>query len=207
MNQALPGSVLAYVRNIMTRIFCSLALVAVFLAVSPGARAEFQDAIEAYNSGNYLYAFDEFRELALGGDAAAQYRLGLMYAKGQGIPQDYSQAALWYLKAAAQDDTRAQFALAEMYSQGQGVPQDNKAAAKWYVEAADHGYPKAQYTVGLMYAKGTGGVPQDLVQAYKWLSLAGDIAVRNKEWVEEKMTPEHIKKAQTLIHEWQEQHK
>ena len=193
-------------RNTVMRVFSSLILAAVFLAVSAGVRAEFQDAVDAYNSGNYMYAFDEFRALALGGDAAAQYRLGLMYAKGQGIPQDYSQAASWYLKAAAQDDTRAQFAIAEMYSQGQGVPQDDKVAAKWYVEAADHGYPKAQYAVGLMYAKGA-GITQDLIQAYKWLSLAGDVATRNKEWVEEKMTPEQIKKAQTLVQEWRAQHK
>ena len=190
----------------MMRGFSKLIFAAFFLVVSAGARADFQDAIDAYNSGNYIYAFDEFRALALGGDAAAQYRLGLMYAKGQGIPQDYSQAAVWYLKAAAQDDTRAQFAVAEMYSQGQGVPQDDKVAAKWYIEAAEHGYPKAQYTVGLMYAKGI-GIPQDLIQAYKWLSIAGDVATRNKEWIEEKMTPEQIKKAQTQAQEWRAQHK
>ena len=189
------------------RIVCKLIWAAVFLAVSAGARADFQDAVDAYNSGNYIYAFDEFRELALGGNAAAQYRLGLMYAKGQGIAQDYSQAALWYIKAAGQDDSRAQFALAEMYSEGQGVPQNNKVAAKWYLEAAGHGYPKAQYTVGLMYAKGSGDMPQDLVQAYKWLDLAGEMATRNKEWVEGKMTPEQIKKAKALINEWQLQHK
>lgn len=186
-------------------VFFRLILAAVILAASAGARAEFQDAVDAYNSGNYIYAFDEFRELALGGNAAAQYRLGLMYAKGQGVTQDYSQAALWYIKAAGQDDSRAQFALAEMYSEGQGVPQNSKVAAKWYIEAAEHGYPKAQYTVGLMYAKGN-DVPQDLVQAYKWLDLAGDEATRNKEWVEEKMTPEQIKKAKALIKEWQLQH-
>lgn len=188
------------------RVFPILFLTVVFLAISAGARAEFQDAIDAYNNGNYTYAFDEFRALALSGDAAAQYRLGVMYAKGQGVPQDYKQAASWYLQAAAKDDTRAQFAIAELYSQGQGVPQDDKVATKWYLEAADHGYPKAQYNIGLKYAKGT-GMPQDLIQAYKWLSLAGDIATRNREWVEEKMTPEQIKKAQTLTQEWSAQHK
>lgn len=192
--------------NAMMGIFFRLILAMAFLAVSAEAQADLQDGLEAYNSGNYLYAFDEFRALALNGDAAAQYRLGVMYAKGQGVPQDDKQAAAWYLKAAAQDDTRAQFAIAEMYSQGQGVPQNDKQAASWYLKAAEHGYPKAQYIIGLMYAKGA-NMPQDFVQAYKWLSLAGDIAARNMEWVEEKMTPEQIKKAQILAQEWLVQHK
>jgi len=187
--------------NTMSRVFAKLILAAVLVAACGGARADFQDGLEAYNNGNYLYAFDEFRALALNGDAAAQYRLGVMYAKGQGVPRDDKQAAAWYLKAAEQDDTRAQFAIAEMYAKGQGLPQDDKQSALWYLKAADHGFPKAQYTVGLMYAKGQ-GVPQDFIQAYKWLSLAGDIAISSKGWIEERMTPEQIKKAQVLAQEW-----
>ena len=193
-------------RNRAMEIFFRLILAAVFLTVSVRAQADFQDGIEAYNSGNYLYAFDEFRELALNGDAASQYRLGVMYDRGEGVTKDEKEAASWYIKAASQDDTRAQFAVAEMYSQGRGVQQDDKMAVKWYLEAAGHGFPKAQFNVGLIYAKGM-GVPQDLVQAYKWLSLAGDIAAINKVWVEKKMTPEQIKKAQTLAQEWLAQHK
>ena len=36
------------------------------------------------------------------GNAVAQARLGWMYEKGEGVPQDYAQAAAWYLKAAEQ---------------------------------------------------------------------------------------------------------
>ncbi len=187
--------------NAVTKIFFRPTLAAILIAVCTWAQADFQDGVEAYNSGNYLYAFDEFRALALGGDAAAQYRLGVMYSKGQGVPQDDKQASSWYLKAAIQDETRAQFAIAEMYRLGQGVPQNDQQAARWYIEAAEHGFPKAQYTIGLWYAKGT-GVPQDFVLAYKWLSLAGEIAISSKLWIEEKMAPEQIKKAQLLAQEW-----
>ena len=34
------------------------------------------------------------------GDADAQYNLGASYYIGQGVPQDYAQAAAWYRKAA-----------------------------------------------------------------------------------------------------------
>lgn len=193
-------------RSRAMKTFFRLTLVAAILAVSMRAQADFQDAIDAYDSGNYLYAFDEFRALALDGDAAAQYRLGSMFDKGEGVQKNDKLAASWYIKAAAQDDTRAQFAIAEMYNDGRGVLQDDKLAAKWYLEAAGHGLPKAQLNIGLMYAKGT-GMPQDLVQAYKWLSLAGDIAVSSKLWVEGKMNPDQIKKAQTLAREWLMQHK
>jgi hypothetical protein len=185
--------------------FFRLALFAVALTVGAGARADFQDAVDAYNGGNFLYAFDEFRELALNGDAAAQYRLGLMYDKGEGVARDERQAMSWYIRAAGQDDTRAQFAIAEMYSEGRGVRRDDKQAARWYLEAAAHGFSKAQLTVGLMYAKGA-GLPQDLVQAYKWLSLAGDIAAGSRQWVEDKMVPEQMRKARLLVQEWQAMH-
>lgn len=188
-------------RNTIRGVFFSLVQAVILLVACTGARADFQEGIEAYKNRNYLYAFDEFKPLALGGDAAAQYRLGVMYANGQGVAKDEQQAAAWYLKAAVQDDSRAQFAIAEMYNKGQGVPLNKKQAATWYIEAADHGYPKAQYTVGLMYAKGE-GVPQDYVIAYKWLSLAGEMATSSKGWIEEKMTPDQVKKAQGLAQEW-----
>ena len=35
------------------------------------------------------------------GDASAQYALGFMYNKGQGVPQDYVKAHLWFNLAAA----------------------------------------------------------------------------------------------------------
>ena len=188
--------------NSTDKIFSRLMLAAVLLAVCAVARADFQDGMDAYKSGNYAYAIDEFKPLALGGDASAQYRLAVMYEKGQGVKQDDAQAAAWYLKAAVQDDARAQFALAEMYSKGRGVAQSDKQATTWYIESADHGFPRAQYVVGLMYAKGQ-GVPQDLILGYKWLSLAGDMAISSKQWVEGHMTPEQIIKGQTLVQEWQ----
>ena len=36
------------------------------------------------------------------GDAEAQYELGTLYEKGQGVVQDYKQAFHWYKKSAEQ---------------------------------------------------------------------------------------------------------
>jgi len=53
--------------------------------------------------------YDEWEEvdipkLAERGDAEAQDILGNMYYNGQGVPQDYKEAARWYRKAAEQGD-------------------------------------------------------------------------------------------------------
>jgi TPR repeat protein len=38
--------------------------------------------------------------LAEQGDDSAQYNLGVMYEKGQGVLQDYEESVKWYRKAA-----------------------------------------------------------------------------------------------------------
>jgi TPR repeat protein len=53
----------------------------------------------------------EIKEKAIQGNAPAQYNLGLMYANGEGVKQDLSQAKLWWEKAAAQGDAKAKESL------------------------------------------------------------------------------------------------
>ncbi len=69
-----------------------LALVIVFvLGIVPPAGADFQAGFAAHNRGDYATALREFRPLAEQGDVDAQFNLGLMYSKGQGVPQDYAE--------------------------------------------------------------------------------------------------------------------
>jgi TPR repeat protein len=75
-----------------------------------------EDSRAAYQRGDYATAMALLRPLAEGGDAAAQNGLGLMYAKGQGVPQDYAQALVWYRKAADQGNAAAQNGLGLMYA-------------------------------------------------------------------------------------------
>ena len=44
-------------------------------------------------------------------------------------------------------------------------------ALRWYRAAAARGHPLAQYNLAVMYEDGE-GVTQDLVEAYKWYTLA-----------------------------------
>src|SRR5262252_3319203 len=67
---------------------------------------------------------------ALLGDADAQYCLGWHYHAGAGYPQDDTQAAFWYRKAAEQGQVEAQYYLSGMYVSGRGVQQDDSEAAR-----------------------------------------------------------------------------
>src|SRR5262249_19517855 len=72
------------------------------------------------------------RPMAEQGYAAAQYNLGRAYEYGQGVMQDYTEAAKWYRLAADQGYAVAQYDLGRMHEHGQGVTQDYTEAAKWY---------------------------------------------------------------------------
>jgi len=107
------------------------------------------------------------------GDAEAQKTLGECYSNGQGVKQDYAQAAQWYRKAADQGNAAAQAALGELYEAGQGVQHDDAEAAKWYLRAASQGHAPGQYSLALLYLMGH-GVRQDIAEALKWYRQAAE---------------------------------
>ncbi len=76
-----------------------VALVVVLVAAP--AWADFQAGVEAATRGDYATALKEWRPLAEQGDALAQSLLGVMYAEGLGVPQDFVQAHMWFNLAGA----------------------------------------------------------------------------------------------------------
>ena len=61
-----------------------------------------------------------------------------------------------------------------LHAKGQGVPKELAGyaeAAKWFLKAAENGVPDAQFQIGVYYARGD-GVEQNMVEAYKWLTVA-----------------------------------
>jgi hypothetical protein len=128
--------------------------------------------------------------------------------RDDGVPQDYTEAAEWYRKAAEQGFARGQNALGFIYIHGRGVPQNYAEALTWYRKAADQGLAEAQQDLGVMYAKGN-GVPQDYVMAHMWFNLAAarlpasakdtrELAVKNRDLAASKMTAPQIAEAQRL---------
>jgi len=91
-----------------TRILAAASAVAmtVLAAGTAGAQSS-QQAAAAYESGNYEMALQGFRSLAYQGNAEAQYNLGVIYANGRGVPQDYVVAHMWFNLAASRGDQEA----------------------------------------------------------------------------------------------------
>jgi TPR repeat protein len=74
----------------------------------------------------------------------AQYRLGLMYAYGQGVAHNDETALKWFKLAAQQNHPAAQFNLGKMYAEGRGVLKDHVRAHMWFTIAAFAGDMNAQ---------------------------------------------------------------
>ncbi len=131
--------------------FLKYAILAL-LVLSPSAWANGQGA---YRDGEYPKAFDDFLPLANNGDPESQYYLGLMYAKGQAVPQDAIMAVSWYQKAADQGHPLAQNNLGFMYGQGSGVKQNFVQAHMWYSLAAAAGTVLSEENRSLLALKMT----------------------------------------------------
>ena len=63
---------------------------------------------DAYETGNYETALRDWETLAKEGNSSAQFNLGQIYLRGQGVPQNYKTAIKWFRLAAKQGHPRAQ---------------------------------------------------------------------------------------------------
>ena len=101
------------------------------------AQAGWDEAVGAYNKGDYATAAKEFRPFAEQGQATAQYILGWIFQNGDGVPQNHTEAIRWYTKAAEKGNADAQYALGAYYMSGNGAARDDAKAATWFRKAAE----------------------------------------------------------------------
>jgi len=102
------------------------------------------EAVSHYDGGRHAQALALFLPAAEAGSLSAQYHLGLMHARGEGVSRDLSAAAGWFERAARGGHNHAQFILGHMYSRGEGVPRDLSRAHMWFTAAAANGWWKAR---------------------------------------------------------------
>jgi TPR repeat protein len=74
---------------------------------------------------NFSEAVSWYRKAADGGNAAAQYNLGVMYANGRGVSKNDAQAVAWFRKAAEQGLGASQDELESKKAR------DNKECLEW----------------------------------------------------------------------------
>src|SRR5579885_395781 len=163
------------------------------------------DAVAAYNRGDFDAALKAFRPAAEKGQVLAAYMLGLMYANGQGVAENYPEALQWLRKAGEQGEAKAQFAVGVIYFKGLGTPKNDAEAFKWYRRAADQGLAVAQFNLGAMYAKGQ-SVTADPVTAHMLYSLAAARGIKPaaaaRDQLAQSMTAEQIAQAVKLAKAW-----
>lgn len=134
------------------------------------------DVRAAAARGDHETALRLIRPLADQGLSSAQYNLGVMYEHGEGLPQDYAEAAKWYRKAAEQGHPPAQYNLGVMCAEGRGVLQDQVHAHKWFNLAVAR-FPASH-------------------------SMQRDSALKNRDIIAAKMAPAQIAEAERLAREW-----
>ena len=90
-------------------------------------------------SQKFVYA----KRAAMKGNARAQFDLGLMYARGNGVAKNEKLAFSWFHKAARNNHVEAKFYMGLSFEQGRGVRKQAQLARYWFKLAAKAGHRKA----------------------------------------------------------------
>jgi uncharacterized protein len=111
----------------------ALTAAGVFTGYARGATDddEFSRGLSAFNSGDYAIALDIWRPLAERGEPRSEAGIGFMYHRGQGVPADDREAAVWLGRAAEQGQAEGQLMLGILFYYGRGVAQSYVRAYAW----------------------------------------------------------------------------
>lgn len=136
--------------------------------------SEQTDKAEALaKSGDKVGAVDLWKNAADSGDSAACYKLGNAYLMGDGVKQDYDQAAVWYERSVAKGNIKAQCALAGLLWAGQGTQQNRLRAVKLWQQCALLGMRDAALRLAQAYQEGFEGKP-DGENCFHWAKVAAE---------------------------------
>lgn len=138
-----------------------------------------------YKQWNYQIAAKYWKPLAQKSDCDAEYALGLLYFEGLGVGQSYDKAVGLWTRSAEQGQAQAQISLGVVFS-GSRLP----------------------YTS--LDCKSGCGQEKDLLNAYKWFGIAGEIGSPHEMKIAQDslnkivtdMTPEEIRQGDALIDAW-----
>ncbi|HWT99194.1 MAG TPA: hypothetical protein VN229_16310, partial [Terriglobales bacterium] len=156
------------------------------------AQADYLAAEAALKANDLPRAIPLLAEEAKLGNPVAAYNLGKIYENGgDGVPQNYGQAIVWYKLAGdvgampTQFDGRAlgpdaadlifaaqlyaQYNLGRLYEAGKGTQQDVATAVQWYQRAAQQDLDVAQQRLVHIFREGEGAVAPNPVESTKWL--------------------------------------
>jgi TPR repeat protein len=146
-------------------------------------------AIEGLRAGDSASSVEALKYAAAGGQSLAQWKLGRMYAAGEGVPHDDAVAYQYFSEIVNNydEDTTSRrergivasaYVAVGVYSLT-GLPQIRlkpdvlRAQELFQYAASTFGDPNAQYNLARIYLDGA-GVAKDPRQAVGWLFLAAE---------------------------------
>jgi TPR repeat protein len=163
----------------------------------PSPFQAFQTGARAYMAGDKATAVTSLLDAAKRGHAMAQWKLGRMYAEGDGVEKDEVKAFDYFSQVAnahaddAPDTVQSRFVANSFVALGayylEGIPgsqirPDQARAKEMFSYAASYfGDPDAQYNLARMYLDGPSG--KDARQAARWLGLAANKGQREAQAV------------------------
>lgn len=163
------------------------------IAATPGGFLTVKDALRAgvrdYNAGDKEGAARALEYAATQGHTLALWKLGRMYAEGDGVPHDDLKAFEYFSKVADEStdeglDTTNSGVLSSAFvalgtylldgiSGTYVTPNLERAVEMFHYAASYLGDPSAQYSLARLYLEGH-GVSQDARQAARWFNLAAE---------------------------------
>ena len=146
--------------------------------------------LAGYRAGDVKSSVEAFKYAAANGNPLARWKLGRMYAEGDGVPQDDFKAFQYFSQ------------IVQNYDEDEGSPRDlsivsnafvalgvydltgisntdvkpdpERALEMFQYAALNFGSADAQYNLARLYLDGASNVQKDVRQAARWMALAAD---------------------------------
>lgn len=106
--------------------------------------------------------------------AVSNYELGMAYALGNTLEQDYAKAFEHFTRSAQEGYAPAQYRLGAAYANGDGTGKDPARAIEWYEKSAGQGYASAQRSLALIYLNGLEDIAPNKPLALAWYELLAE---------------------------------
>lgn len=160
-------------------VYAHLVLAMLYFDGGKTLEPDFKMAVEyARRGAAYLWRIDgspnpmrsKLEEFAIRQGAHCAGFVGSRYMKGQGVPQNFEKAKMWFLRGIEFSDYISYNSLGFMYYHGIGVEKDMNLGVSYIKKAADMKYGPAHFNLGYAYYQRN--QPGDQTKAYDQFDLA-----------------------------------
>lgn len=154
--------------------------------------------LESYRAGQYEKAFENFYNESIKGNTDAQYYLGCMLLKGEGVNKSIMRGFKWLSIAADKGHVKALNVVGVIYKNGFGTFKNQEEAKNFFQLSAEKNFNLGQFNLGVLLIENyrekiksssheTDGQKHDahsddhskaedhrknLIEGYKWLKIS-----------------------------------